>query len=286
MVSGLKGLGLTGYSAKEAGLEVQFSPEGYSRMGENFQFTFELIKAAVEGGATIINCPDTIGGASQLQGADYFVEHMKEHRRMIEAIFPDREICWSVHCHNDYGLAVQNTINAVFEGAATQIEGCMNGVGERAGNAALEQCIMIIDQFGKEPGQRGFCVHTDARLDRIQEVSDFIAEHMLRDAGAEVETAADGPEGIAKTKHRAVQSEPYDCIVTDIQMPLMDGYETTRRLRDLGYTGPVLALTANTMSENRDECFAAGCDSFLSKPIDRLQLVQTIVELIDERELP
>ncbi len=166
--------------AKEAGLEVQFSPEGYSRMGDNFQFTFELIKAAVEGGATIINCPDTIGGASQLQGADYFVEHMKEHRRMIEEIFPDREICWSVHCHNDYGLAVQNTINAVFEGAATQIEGCMNGVGERAGNAALEQCIMIIDQFGKEPGQRGFCVHTDARLDRIQEVSDFIAEHMLK----------------------------------------------------------------------------------------------------------
>jgi CheY-like chemotaxis protein/anti-sigma regulatory factor (Ser/Thr protein kinase) len=112
----------------------------------------------------------------------------------------------------------------------------------------------------------------------------FIAEHMLRDAGAEVETAADGPEGIEKAKTRVAESIPYDCIITDIQMPLMDGYETTRNLRDMGYTGPVLALTANTMAEDRDECFAAGCDFFLSKPIDRLQLVQTIVELIAKRE--
>lgn len=166
--------------AADAGLEVQFSPEGYSRMGENFDFTFELIKAAIEGGATIINCPDTIGGASQLQGKDYFVEHMKRHRDMIEEIFPDKEICWSVHCHNDFGLAVQNTINAVFDGVATQIEGCINGVGERAGNASIEQCIMIIDQFGNRTEQGCQSFYTEANLKMIQEVSDFIGEYMLK----------------------------------------------------------------------------------------------------------
>ena len=165
--------------AHEAGCEVQFSPEGYSRMGENFGFTRDLIMAAVEGGATVINCPDTIGGASSLEGNDYFVEHMKRHCSIINEAFPYKNIEWSVHCHNDYGLAVQNTINAVFDGPATQIEGCINGVGERAGNASLEQCIMLIDQFGSNQEQSGKQFFTGVNLGKIQEISDFIAVHML-----------------------------------------------------------------------------------------------------------
>ncbi|MGD9683156.1 MAG: alpha-isopropylmalate synthase regulatory domain-containing protein [Candidatus Obscuribacterales bacterium] len=158
--------------ASDAGLEVQFSPEGYSRMRENFDFTSALIIAAIEGGASIINCPDTIGGASSLEGRDYFVAHMKEHARIVKERFPERQITWSVHCHNDFGLAVQNSINAVFDGPARQIEGCINGIGERAGNASLEQCIMIIEQFGGD-------LRTGIDLDSIQAISDFVCEHML-----------------------------------------------------------------------------------------------------------
>ena len=62
--------------ATDAGLEVQFSPEGYSRGGENFDFCTDLIRAAIEGGARVINCPDTIGGASRFQGDDYFVNNL------------------------------------------------------------------------------------------------------------------------------------------------------------------------------------------------------------------
>lgn len=162
--------------AYDAGLEVQFSPEGYSRMRENFDFTTDLIRAAVEGGARVINCPDTIGGASSFEGSEYFVEKMKEHAAIIEREFPNREVIWSVHCHNDLGLAVQNSINGVFSGPALQIEGCVNGIGERAGNASIEQCIMIVRQFGSQQEQP---FHCDANLDVVQEISDFVDKHML-----------------------------------------------------------------------------------------------------------
>ncbi len=160
------------------GLEVQFSPEGYSRMRENFDFTTELIRAAVAAGATIINCPDTIGGACALEGDEYFVAKMRRHAEIIEREFPDKTITWSVHCHNDLGLAVPNTINGVFDGPARQIEGCINGIGERAGNASLEQCIMIIRQFG-ERQQEGNPFYTGIAAERIQAISDFVNQHML-----------------------------------------------------------------------------------------------------------
>lgn len=162
--------------AKAAGLEVEFSPEGYSRMGENFSFVSELILASIEGGASVINCPDTIGGASPYQGDDYFVNDIAKHADLAKKHFPNSEINWSVHCHNDLGLAVTNSIEAVFNGPCRQIEGCINGIGERAGNAALEQCIMVIDQFGREKGS-GFM--TGIQTESLQEISNFVAEHML-----------------------------------------------------------------------------------------------------------
>lgn len=161
-----------------AGVEVQFSPEGYSRMQENFDFTTDLIRAAVDAGANVINCPDTIGGASIYQGREYFVEKMKEHWQIIASEFPHRNITWSVHCHNDFGLAVANTINAVFNGPARQIEGCINGIGERAGNAAIEQCVMIIKCFGGQADlEHPF--FTTVVSERLQAVSDFVSKNML-----------------------------------------------------------------------------------------------------------
>lgn len=164
--------------AAQAGCEVEFSPEGYSKMGENFDFTTDTIRAAVEAGATVINCPDTIGGGCQFQGADYFVELMNRHAAIIAREFPGRKIIWSTHCHNDFGLAVQNSINAVFQGPARQIEGCINGIGERAGNAALEQCIMIIKHFGRQVSPASPFT-TGIRTEYLGKVCDFVASQML-----------------------------------------------------------------------------------------------------------
>ncbi len=164
--------------AVDAGCEVEFSPEGYSRMRENFDFTTELIRATVQAGARVINCPDTIGGACHIQGKEYFVERMKEHAAIIQREFPDHTIIWSAHCHNDLGLAVQNTINAVFHGPARQIEGCINGIGERAGNASLEQCIMLIKQFGASVDKEN-PFYTTVDTEKLQTISDFVSKNML-----------------------------------------------------------------------------------------------------------
>ncbi|MCB0339900.1 MAG: hypothetical protein KDD53_09860, partial [Bdellovibrionales bacterium] len=164
--------------AVKAGLEVEFSPEGYSRMGENFDFVTDLIRAAVQSGATTINCPDTIGGACKLQGRGYFVEKLNQHAEIIAREFPGKEIVWSAHCHNDFGLAVANTINAIIDGPVRQIEGCINGIGERAGNAALEQCIMIIKHFAPYENQEE-PFYTNVKTEKLQEISNFVGRHML-----------------------------------------------------------------------------------------------------------
>jgi 2-isopropylmalate synthase len=176
--------------AVDDGFEVEFSPEGYSRMAHHFDFVTELFRAAVDAGVSVINCPDTVGGAFFLEGDNYFVNKMNRHAEIVKKEFPSKHITWSVHCHNDFGLAVQNTIDAVFLGPARQIEGCINGIGERAGNAALEQCIMIIDKFGQQVHpqisdrnnksqnkSRGF--HTKIAKEHLQPISDFVSTNML-----------------------------------------------------------------------------------------------------------
>jgi len=167
--------------AVSAGVSVEFSPEGYSRMGENFDFVTDLIRAAISAGAAVINCPDTIGSAYRLQGPEYFVEKIKLHAQIMDREFPGNSVTWSVHCHNDFGLAVDNSLNGIFFGPARQIEGCINGVGERAGNAALEQCILLIKHFSDmAPSGQTSPLFTGVRSEMLQEVSDFIDKHMLK----------------------------------------------------------------------------------------------------------
>ena len=162
----------------DAGLEVEFSAEGYSRLADQFDFVTDLFRAAISAGASVINCPDTIGGACYLQGKDYFVELLKQHAAIIAKEFPQQSVTWSVHCHNDFGLALANSMQAVFDGPARQIEGCFNGIGERAGNVALEQCILYLQAFGENPvSQQSF--YSEADLSALQALSDFVSQHML-----------------------------------------------------------------------------------------------------------
>jgi 2-isopropylmalate synthase len=126
---------------------VEYSPEDATRSDPDF--VMAVCNAAVEAGATTINIPDTVGYATPFDYAVLIsraVEEVKGHRD---------EVVISTHCHNDLGLAVANSLAAVSVGAR-QVEGAINGIGERAGNTSTEEVVMALsvrkDAFGVELG--------------------------------------------------------------------------------------------------------------------------------------
>lgn len=99
---------------------------------------------------------------------------------------------------------------------------------------------------------------------------------LLRKAGAKVEIAENGALGVEQALASRDAGQPYDLIIMDMQMPVMDGYAATSTLRESDWTGPIVALTAHALKEEADRCLAAGCDAYLRKPIERPEFFSVI----------
>lgn len=101
---------------------------------------------------------------------------------------------------------------------------------------------------------------------------------ILKKSGAEVTVAGNG-EAARKAAMRALEiGLLYDVVLMDMQMPILDGYSATRLLREQGYPGPIISLTANAMEGDREKCISVGCNDYLTKPIDRRKLVNMVAD--------
>jgi len=145
-------------TARELCDDVEFSPEDASRT--ELDFLAEVVERVIDAGASTVNIPDTVGYATP----DEFAERIRYLREKVRNI--DRAVV-SVHCHNDLGLAVANSLAALGAGAR-QIECTINGIGERAGNCSLEEAVMALktraDFYGLETGIDTRQIHPASRL--------------------------------------------------------------------------------------------------------------------------
>jgi CheY-like chemotaxis protein len=108
----------------------------------------------------------------------------------------------------------------------------------------------------------------------------------LRETGLTVDMAANGQIACEKALAALAEAKPFDLILMDVQMPVMDGYSATLNLRGKGYRGPIIALTANAMERDRNKCLTAGCNDFVTKPIQMPTLFKAIGRFLKVTQLP
>ncbi len=142
--------------------DVEFYAEDAGRSDINY--LCQVLEAVIEAGATVLNIPDTTGYCLP----DMYGEKIKTIKERVKGI---DNVIISTHCHNDLGLATANSIAGVQNGAR-QIECTINGLGERAGNASLEECVMIIKQHPD------LNLYTDINTKKITEVSQLVSDTM------------------------------------------------------------------------------------------------------------
>ena len=129
---------------------------------------------------------------------------------------------------------------------------------------------------------------TDAWINRLTGYRILLAEDgvdnqrliafVLQRSGANVVTADNGQLAVDEAQAANDAGTPFDVILMDMQMPVMDGYQAVALLRAKAYRGPIIALTAHAMTGDRERCLAMGCDDYASKPIDRAKLIEQIAE--------
>jgi CheY-like chemotaxis protein len=124
--------------------------------------------------------------------------------------------------------------------------------------------------FGAAPEARRILLAEDN--DDARKGVGFMLNHM----GFTVVTASDGQEACALALEALAEGRPFDWILMDMEMPVVDGFEATRRLRSVGYTRPIIAMTAHAFGEAHDECLRYGCDDHVTKPIDWRRLTEIL----------
>jgi 2-isopropylmalate synthase len=218
--------------ARKACPDVEFSPEDASRSEPDF--LCRVIEAVIKEGATTINIPDTVGYAVP--------EQFGEMIRNLRSRIPNSDkAVWSVHCHNDLGMAVANSLAAVRIGGARQIECTVNGLGERAGNTSLEEVVMAVrtrkDFFGLETRINAKEIVPASRL--VSQITGFVVQPNKAVVGANAFAHASGihQDGVIKARetYEIMTAEDVGWAANKIVLGKLSGRTAFKqRLKELG----------------------------------------------------
>jgi 2-isopropylmalate synthase len=258
--------------AKTYCLEVEFSAMDASRT--DTVYLYEIIQAAIEAGATVINIPDTVGYAMP-----------DSYGLLIAGIFENiadiDKVRVSTHCHDDLGMATANALSAVKAGA-TQIECAVNGMGERAGNTSLEQVVMAIKTRGDY-----LEAHTDVNAKEItntsrlvSRVSGFLVPPNKPIVGANAFSHSSGihQDGVLKERATFEIMTPQDVGLESSQLPLTarsGRHALCHRLSELGYN---ISNDGDIVDQVYKEFLSAADNK--KKPIDNKELIPIILSAL------
>jgi 2-isopropylmalate synthase len=211
---------------------VEFSPEDGYR--SDMDFLCRILEAVIAEGATTINVPDTVGYAvPELYGI--FIKTLRER------IPNSDKAIWSVHCHNDLGMAVANSLAGVQIGGARQVECTINGLGERAGNCSLEEIVMAVktrkDYFGLELGIDTKHILAASRM--VSQTTGFVVQPNKAVVGANAFAHASGihQDGVLKARdtYEIMRAEDVGWGSNKIVLGKLSGRNAFKqRLQDLG----------------------------------------------------
>jgi 2-isopropylmalate synthase len=213
--------------------DVEFSPMDATRTDPDFLYA--LVQAAIDAGATTINIPDTVGYAVPEEFGALIASIIENVPNIDKAII-------SVHCHNDLGQAVANSLAAVKAGAR-QVEGCINGIGERAGNTALEEVIMALhtrhQYFDTTVGIDTTQIYPTSRM--VSEITNFPVQPNKAIVGTNSFRHASGihQDGIIKERTTYEIMDPKDVgwVGETMVLSKLSGRAGLRsRMEELGYT--------------------------------------------------
>ena len=219
------------YAKKFCG-DVEFSAEDASR--SDFDYLAKVIKAVIEAGATTVNIPDTVGYAMP----DEFGKMIEDLRSRVTNV--DKAVM-SVHCHNDLGLAVANSLAAIRAGVR-QVECTVNGIGERAGNAALEEIVMALktrkQYFGLEYGINTKELYKSSRLVSALTGISVQPNKSVVGSNAFAHEAGIHQDGVIKERLTYEIMRPQDVGVPSSKLVLgkhSGRHALHKRLKELGY---------------------------------------------------
>lgn len=218
--------------AKKYTSDVEFSAEDASR--SDLEYLCRIFGEVIKAGATTINVPDTVGYTTPEEFAQFIRAIMEKTPGIEKAIV-------SIHCHDDLGLAVANTLAAVGAGAR-QVEGTINGIGERAGNAALEEVVMGLytrkDRFGLETGFNTQEIYRTSRL--VSSLTGMPVQHNKAVVGKNAFAHESGihQDGVLKerTTYEIMNPEMVGIAANNLVLGKHSGRHAFRdRLSELGY---------------------------------------------------